>query len=180
MQVRRVIVADGADGRSGVVSDGAAPRAFDLRSVPGFSGALLWATAADPVVGRGRPGDASPEVGYAPGRGETRLMIVTFPPDSVMTRPEFDAMAFGQEFAATIPGLAETFELEHPGMHTTDSIDYDVVLDGEITLELDGGAEVALKRHEVVVQHGGRHAWRNKSDQPATMLFVLIGASRTD
>ena len=179
MQVRRVIVANGVDGRSGVVSDAAAPRAFQFRSVPGFEGALLWSTLASPTVGCTRPVDNSPEAKFVPGPGETRLMFVTFPPDSAMTRPEFDGMAFGQEFAAKAPGLAETFELDHPGMHTTDSIDYDVVLDGEITLELDGGTEVALKRHEVVVQHGTRHAWRNKSDKPATMLFVLIGAVRT-
>ena len=178
MQIRRVVTANGADGRSGVVSDGAAPRAFEFRSLPGFEGALLWSTPAAPEVGRMRPADVSPEVSFVPGTGETRLMIVTFPPDSVMTQPEFNGMAFGAEFAAKAPGLAEAFEIEHPGMHTTDSIDYDVVLDGEITLELDDGAEVLLKRHEVVVQHGTRHAWRNRSDRPATMLFVLIGAAR--
>ncbi|RYF63003.1 MAG: cupin domain-containing protein, partial [Comamonadaceae bacterium] len=65
------------------------------------------------------------------------------------------------------------------GMHTTDSIDYDIVLEGEITLELDDGQQVQLRKHEVAVQHGNRHAWRNLSDQPATMLFVLLGAART-
>jgi uncharacterized cupin superfamily protein len=105
-------------------------------------------------------------------------MIVVFPPDAVMMRAEFDAAAFGAEFAQRIPGLAEKFEPEHPGMHTTDSIDYDVVLDGEITLELDDGVQVPLRRHDVVVQHGNRHAWRNLSERPATMLFVLVGAPR--
>lgn len=79
-----------------------------------------------------------------------------------------------------VPGLAETFEPEHPGMHTTDSIDYDVVLEGEITLELDDGVQVPLRRHDVVVQHGNRHAWRNPGDRPATMLFVLIGTRRKE
>lgn len=59
-----------------------------------------------------------------------------------------------------------------------DSVDYDVVLEGEITLELDDGAQVLLRKHDVAVQHGNRHAWRNLSDRPATMLFVLVGAKR--
>jgi quercetin dioxygenase-like cupin family protein len=63
-------------------------------------------------------------------------------------------------------------------MHTTDSVDYDVVLDGEIVLELDDGQTVQLYKHDVVVQHGTRHAWRNVSDRPVTTLFVLVGAKR--
>jgi len=93
-------------------------------------------------------------------------------------RADFDPAAFGAEFAQNAPGLAERFEMENPGMHTTDSIDYDVVLEGEIVLELDDGKEVTLRPHDVVVQNGTRHAWRNRSDKPAKMLFVLVGASR--
>jgi uncharacterized cupin superfamily protein len=95
-----------------------------------------------------------------------------------MMRADFDPAAFGAEFAANAPGLAERFEMDHPGMHTTDSIDYDVVLEGELVLELDDGKEVTLRAHDVVVQNGTRHAWRNRSDKPAKMLFVLLGAPR--
>ncbi|HSV54360.1 MAG TPA: cupin domain-containing protein [Burkholderiaceae bacterium] len=179
MNVRRVVVSNGADGKSTIVSDGAAPRAATYKSVPGFASALLWSTSATPAVGASvSPADATPEARFVPGPGETRLMIVTFPPDSVMMRADFDPAAFGAEFAQNAPGLAERFEMEHPGMHTTDSIDYDVVLDGEITLELDGGREVVLGAHDVCVQHGTRHAWRNRTNKPATLLFVLLGASR--
>jgi hypothetical protein len=62
-----------------------------------------------------------------PAPGGTHLMIVTFPPDSLMMRPEFDLMAYGAELGATLPGLVDTFEPDSPGMHTTDSVDYDVV-----------------------------------------------------
>lgn len=95
-----------------------------------------------------------------------------------MMAPGVDPAAFAEEFANTFPGLAETFEAGHPGMHTTDSVDYDIVLDGEIWLELDNGHEVKLQRNEVVVQQGTRHAWRNKGTAPATMLFMLVGARR--
>lgn len=178
MQVRRVVTGIGPEGRSGVVSDAPAPRAAVYRTVPGFASALLWSTPAGAAVGSGTPKDDTLQVSFVPGPGETRLMIVTFPPDTVMMRPDFDGPAFGAEFAQNAPGLAGSFELEHPGMHTTDSIDYDVVLDGEIVLELDDGREVTLRPHDVVVQNGTRHAWRNRSDKPAKMLFVLVGARR--
>jgi hypothetical protein len=179
MKVRRVVAGTDKNGRAAVLSDGTAPRSAEYRTVPGFASSLIWCTAAAPAVGKtGAVVDASTEAGLVPAPGETRLIMVTFPPDSVMMRADFDPAAFGAEFAKNAPGLAETFEMDHPGMHTTNSIDYDVVLDGEITLELDDGVEVLLKRHDVSVQHGNRHAWRNKGEHPATMLFVLIGAAR--
>jgi hypothetical protein len=178
MKVRRVVTGIGPEGRSGVVSDGPAPRAASYRSVPGFESALIWSTAAQATVGAGTPRDDSPRATFVPGPSETRLMIVSFPPDAVMMRADFDPAAFGAEFAANAPGLAERFEMDHPGMHTTDSIDYDVVLEGELVLELDDGKEVTLRAHDVVVQNGTRHAWRNRSDKPAKMLFVLVGAPR--
>jgi len=179
MKIRRVIVGTGSDGKAQVLSDDSAPRAIDFKQVPGFSPTLLWATPAIPEVGKGQVGDPTPTAeSWVPGPGGTRLMTVRFPPDSSMMRADFDPAAFGAEFGAGMPGLAEKFEMDSPGMHTTDSVDYDVVLEGEITLELDGGKEVRLKKHDVVVQNGNRHAWRNKSSEPAVMLFVLIGANR--
>jgi len=62
-------------------------------------------------------------------------------------------------------------------MHTTPTVDYGIVLDGEIWLELDNET-VHLKRHDIVIQNGTRHAWRNKGTAPATLAFVLIGATR--
>jgi mannose-6-phosphate isomerase-like protein (cupin superfamily) len=178
MQIRRVVAGTGADGKSRVLSDGAAPRSVEFTTVPGFAAALLWATEAADTVGAGAVGDRTAEAGFAPAAGGTRLMMVRFPPDAVMMRAEFDAAAFGAEFGRLVPGLAETFEPDSPGMHTTDSIDYDIVLEGEITLELDDGAQVLLRQHDVAVQHGNRHAWRNPGDKPALMLFVLVGARR--
>ena len=61
-------------------------------------------------------------------------------------------------------------------MHTTPTIDYGVVMDGEIWLELDDGKTVHLKEHDAFVQHGVRHAWRNKTNKATTVAFVLIGS----
>ena len=62
-------------------------------------------------------------------------------------------------------------------MHTTKSIDYAVLLEGEIWLELDDGVTTHLQPGDIVIQGAARHAWRNKGALPAKLLFVLIGAT---
>ena len=74
-------------------------------------------------------------------------------------------------------GLADHFEKLDPAMHKTNTVDYAVVYDGEIWLELDNGETMHLKRGDVVVQNGTRHAWRNKGTRPVTMLFFFNGAT---
>jgi quercetin dioxygenase-like cupin family protein len=63
-------------------------------------------------------------------------------------------------------------------MHVTDTVDYCVLLEGELLMELDDGVTTVVRQHDVVVQNGTRHGWRNRSSQPATMLFVMFGATR--
>lgn len=179
MKVRRFVTGIDAAGKSTIVEEGVPPRTDDFKSVPGFTSSLVWSTGPVPQVGQVGVHDPTPKVeSFVPEAGASRLMVVTFPPDSVMMAADFDPAAAGMEYLEKVPGLAEAFEMENPGMHTTNSVDYDVVLDGEIWLELDDGREVKLQRNDVVVQNGTRHAWRNKGDKPATMLFVLIGAKR--
>ena len=59
-------------------------------------------------------------------------------------------------------------------MHRTESIDYGVVLEGEITLVLDDGSATTIGPGELVVQRGTDHAWENRSDAPTRILFVLV------
>jgi quercetin dioxygenase-like cupin family protein len=63
-----------------------------------------------------------------------------------------------------------------PAMHQTNTVDYAVVYDGEIWLELDEAKTIHLERGNVVVQNGTLHAWRNKGTKPVAMLFFLSGA----
>src|SRR3546814_13779394 len=99
-------------------------------------------------------------------------MIVDFPPDGHSEHADVNGAAFGEEVGRKVPGLAQTFEQEDPAMHTTDTVDYGVVLEGEIWIDL-GGEEVHLQKHDIVIQNGARHGWRNKGDASVTMLFVL-------
>ncbi|GAA3838041.1 cupin domain-containing protein [Streptomyces phyllanthi] len=176
---RRIVTGLNEHGQAAVVQDGPAPRHYDLKHTPGFSGALVWSTPAEPVVPFDGT-DPTPEVAsYVPAPGETRLIHLVIPPDTVYMSEDFDPAAAVAERLETSPGLAELFEPDAPGMHTTDTVDYGVLLQGEIVLELDAGNETTLAPGDIVVQNGTRHAWRNRSDAPAVALFVLIGARRT-
>jgi hypothetical protein len=99
--------------------------------------------------------------------------VLTLPPDAVMGTPAFDGLGYVAEQLTHSPKLAETFEAD--GMHTTPTVDYTIVLDGEIWMELDGGELTHLTAGDVVVQNATRHGWRNKSDKPVTLAAVLIG-----
>jgi mannose-6-phosphate isomerase-like protein (cupin superfamily) len=174
MEVRRVVTGK-VGGKSKIISEGGTRRSRVFKKIPGQSSTLLWSTSATPTAPYDGTDTVSEASSYVPVQpGETRLMIVTFPPDTVMMN--IDPVAGFQEFAEHIPDLAAKMEPDSPGMHTTQTIDYGIILDGEVWLELDDGKQVHLKPHDVVVQNGTRHAWRNKSDRPVKIAFVLIGA----
>lgn len=171
MSIRRIVAAT-IEGKSRVVTEDELSNAFV--SVPGFDPAAVWATAPEASLkpdNRVAAGD-----GLAPPPGGTTVFIATFPPDSVMSDASFDGEAAGAEYASRLPGLADHFEPDNPGIHRTDTIDYNIVIAGELWCELDEG-EVHLRAGDVLIQHGTRHAWRNRGDQPATVVFVLVGAT---
>lgn len=177
--IPRRVVTGVVGGKSIFLSDGPAPNAHIYEGWPGFMTSVCWATASVPgVPPNSEEEPAPPGRDVIPGPGETRLMIVRFPPDAVFADPRFNPGLTDKEQEIHLNSLARVFEQDDPGMHTTDSLDYDIVLDGEIWLELDDGEERRLKQGDVVIQGGARHAWRNKSDCITTMAFVLIGAKR--
>ena len=174
--MRRVVTGHDANGRSVVTSDGPIPRSREFTSLPGWVSRLPWATEpGEPVSRTGE--DPTPKItSLLPAPGGTRFIVLTFPPDTAMTDPLFDPVAFDQEQRTDSPGIADLMEPD--GMHTTPTVDYGLVLQGEIVLELDDGKCTPLSAGDIVIQNGTRHAWRNRGDQPATMAFVLIGTDR--
>ena len=177
MIVRRVATGH-VGGKASVIFDGITPRSHDFVHLPGMSTALIWSTTVNPAVPCDNQDPISETSGFLPSVGETRFVVLAFPPDSVAMSPGFDAAAAGRENMEHAPDIASLIEPDNPGMHTTDTVDYGIVLEGEVWLELDDGKEVHLKPHDVVIQNGTRHAWRNKSDKPVKMAFVLVGAKR--
>ena len=176
--IRRVVTGHRA-GKAVVVDDGAPARTHSFQSMPGREVSVVWATSRQPTVGGGTDGeDTTRQVTFLPREAESRLVLMKIPPRSATSRADFDAAAAAREFVEVLPEMAATRERDDPAMHRTDTIDYVLVLDGEIHLELDDGREVVLKQHDIVVQSGTRHAWRNKGENVVTMAVVLIGARR--
>ncbi len=168
----RLVVTGEVDGVATVSADTAVePRR--LEAFPGAEFFLLWGSRAMPPL----PADgAHPDDSWIPPVGGARFGISILPPayGSGRTLSAADL----EEIESSLPGLAPTLELDHPGMHTTDTYDFVMVLRGRVTLELDEGREVALDEGDCVVQRGTRHAWRNEGDQPCALMIVMVGAPR--
>jgi naringenin degradation protein FdeH len=151
MATRRVVTGVDADGRSTFLSDG-----------PAFGGdtwAEVW--VSDPKQGLDAvvdPHDGPMQL--EPPDGGTAWRVFEVPPDTVMRERM-------NEVIGTMPGV------EADGFHTTDTVDYVMVLEGDISLELDTG-EVALHPGDCVVQRQTRHAWRNRSNKPVRMVAVML------
>lgn len=172
--MRRVVTGI-VDGKAVFLADGPPANAHSYEGWPGHMTSLVWATASSPRLPVDLRDEPQPGLSVSPELGETRLLVVRFPPDSVFADPRFDGPAYTAVAAKYLNGLIDKFEPDGSGFHTTQTIDYDVVLDGEIWLELDDGLETHLKQGDVVIQGGTRHAWRNRGDRDATLLFVLVG-----
>jgi hypothetical protein len=180
MVLRRIVTGHDEIGKSIVVCDGSIPRFRRRETVPGASTSLAWSTEPGAPIPRDGADPTGEVTTFVPQAGGTRFIVLTLPPDEVYASPGFDAAAAAAERKESSPGLAELFEPDNPGMHTTPTVDYVIVLSGEIWLELDDGHLTRLEAGDIVVQNGTRHAWRNKSDGITTIAFVLIGAPDPD
>ncbi|MGE0013354.1 MAG: cupin domain-containing protein [Azoarcus sp.] len=178
MQKNRIVTGHNASGKAEVILSGPVAGNTEFEHSPGFSAAVVWKTGADLRI---EPRSVDPAIGLTsvmPAAGGSTAMIVTFPPDSLSAGPDFSPEKAGAEFAQRLPGLVDTFEADGSGFHRTDTVDYAVVVDGELWLDLGEGEEKRLTKGDVVVQVGTRHAWRNRSNAPAHMFFVLMSARR--
>lgn len=153
MDARRVVTGLAEDGKAHVVSDGPIPEVRVVEQVPGFETAYVWTTEEIPRV----PGTGADPTGAGqqlfPGPEGSRFLINVFPP----------GFGVGSEF-----------------LHASATVDYAVVLSGEVTLILDSGTEVTLRATDTVVQNGTVHAWRNSSDAPAVVAVVVLGARQQE
>jgi mannose-6-phosphate isomerase-like protein (cupin superfamily) len=170
-EVRRVVTGCDSRGRSRVVSDGPVP-AIVLNSAPNEPLFDIW--GVDGAAQVPTDGTRPTTHGWFPPTMGFRYIVATFAPDS-SAAVEVDPAQLAREMDAKVPGAAAHYDPDHPGVHTTQSVDIGIVLEGQIWLELDEG-EVALNPGDVIVQNGTRHAWRNHSSEPSRVAFALIGA----
>ena len=174
-RIHRVVTGHDDRGHAVILIDDIAPNAFSSPTIPGFGAAVPWlsshpidhATDHDPV-GQGSPVPTFPRV------GETVFRIAEFPPDSAYPEDAKDAIFEEIDGKAEAADGATHSGGKHFWFHRTDSLDYAIVLEGEITLLVDDG-EATLKAGDVAIQRATSHAWSNRTDSIARVAFVLIG-----
>ena len=169
--MRRVVTGHDADGRAVIASDGPPPTALEIAAVPGTVFHEIWSTAETPAPVDDGPDPTLGPIVLAPPPGGTRIRIVDIPPDSVQDAiSREDAAAAFEEIGAH---GAQRGEGPHALMHRTETVDYGIVLAGELWLVVDEG-ETLLHPGDVVVQSGTNHAWSNRTEETARMAFVLV------
>ncbi len=106
-----------------------------------------------------------------PGPGGFRYMMWTLAPHSVAAPTE-------EELAAQPEDIRKHMSGDEPGMHTSDTVDLEFVIAGEVCCELDDGLVVALQTGDHIVMNGTRHRWFNRGDVPTTVVGVIIGGHK--
>jgi len=173
--IHRVVTGHDAVGKAIVVLNGPLPTVVALATIPGTVFHEVWNTDESPAPIADGPDPTTGPLMLPPSARGTRIRFVDIPPDTE------DFLAHGEKrmqaaFTETGNSAVSTVKANspHPLMHRTESIDYGIVIDGELTLVLDD-SEVALTAGSVVIQRGTNHAWANRSGAVCRMLFVLVG-----
>lgn len=174
MTVRRVVT--GHRGGKAVFASDEVVAPLTMPMLPGAEFFRLWGGDSAPTF----PDDGAPppQPMYFPPVGGYRFSIFTVPPAGGRAPADLDPAAGLAEVEAKLPGLLAHMEPDEPGMHTTDTIDFEVILSGEVTLELDDGALTTLHAGDTVVQNGTRHRWANPGAVPAVIAVFIVGAHR--
>ena len=175
MRVRRVVTGHDTTGKAVFASDEEVDP-LTVALIPGTEFHRLWGADQAPTFPDSGGPTAQPS--YFPPVGGYRFGFFTVPPATVPASADLDLQAGLAEMDEKLPGLLAYLEQDNPGMHTTDTIDFEVVLSGEVILELDDGVEKVLRPGDAVVQNGARHRWGNRGTEPAVLAVFLTGAHR--
>lgn len=172
---RRVVTTHDATGKAVVLFDGANPHKV-VRQPTGLVSRVVWATDSTPADMAGSQDRGAAKLGISPPSGGSIFRIVDFPP----TSPEMEKLdpSYMAKFVGHGHGEHASTKFRpprHPFMHRTQSLDYAIVLSGEIDMLLDD-SEVHLKTGDVIIQQGTNHAWVNRGKETCRIAFVLIDA----
>ena len=172
--VRRVVTGHDGAGKAVFASDEQV-EPVTLGLMPGSEFHRLWGADAAPSF----PDDGSPppQPMYFPPVGGFRFGMFTIPPAGAHDAPQVDDIAAAMaKIEEKLPGMMGYMEQGDPGMHTTATIDFEVILSGSCVLELDDGASVTLHAGDTVVQNGTRHRWSNPGTEPCHLAVFIVGA----
>ncbi|HSY14881.1 MAG TPA: cupin domain-containing protein [Jatrophihabitantaceae bacterium] len=178
-EIRCVVTGHDERGNSVVRSDEIIP-ATEPSVLPGYKFFQLWGSDTAPEFPDEGTRPAFPT--FMPAEGGLRFAVFTVPPAGERTAQE--ARLSPHELASAVdrdlPGFMTYHEPNGTGFHKTPTIDFEVVLEGRVVLELDDGTRVDLGPGDAVVQNGTRHRWLNVSDGPATVAVILHGVRHSD
>jgi hypothetical protein len=170
--IRRVVTGHDAQGRSVFIMDGPAPTVH-ARNTGSAVCTELWETTSMPADNSGHADPTAHPYRLPPQANGTVFRVIEYPPDRI----RLAAMNQQQPASAGIDGNPQHYHgtSRHPGFHKIDSVDYAIVLQGEIWALMDEG-ETLLRQGDILIQRGTNHAWSNRTEQPAYVAFVLIDA----
>jgi len=172
-KIRRVVTGHNVAGRSIFVIDEPTPHVFS-RTKGSAIVHELWETTRTPADNRGNADAIARDHRLPPPPNGSVFRVIEYPPDA-----ERLAAIAREDALPDNSGRAEATDRNnprHPGFHKTATINYAIVLSGEIYAMMDDG-EVLLKAGDVLVQRGTNHAWSNRTAAPAVVAFVLIDAA---
>ena len=171
--IRRVVTGLDANNKAVVLSDSRLP----LASGPyGLASTNMWITeSSPPALSFTQEDPAKKPIGISPPDNGTKFRVVEFPPLDAATEAKMDPNFLMKTVGDKAP--ARGVPVTHPLMHRTRSLDYAVVLSGEIDMMLDE-TSVHLKPGDTVVQQATNHAWINRGKEPCRILFVLMDSKQ--
>jgi quercetin dioxygenase-like cupin family protein len=178
---RRVVTGHDDQGNAIVLTDAPPERVQQISGPTGPTFFEIWNTRETPARIDRRSGEpAESSLTLAPPRHGTRIRVLDIPPENPEIY-ELDEATARAHFAEVGEANASTYKIgaTHPFMHRTESIDYGIVLEGEIVLILDRG-ETTVRAGDIVVQRGTNHAWSNRSGKVCRIAFILIDGQFVD
>jgi hypothetical protein len=175
-KIRRIVTGHDARGRSIFLSDAPSHHVMTLQSIPTFGVTEIWNTDSTPADNRKAKDPCKTPVQLAPPKRGTVVRVVEFPPDQRWIKSADRNKAFASMGSSGAQALAhDASASRHPMMHRTKTIDYAIVLAGEIWALMDIG-DKKMQAGDILVQRGTNHAWSNRSNKPCLIAFVLIDA----
>ncbi len=168
--MRRIVTGHNEKGRSIVVSDGPPPKSIGEEVGGLFE---LWSTDAGDVDSSEKSDNADTEILLCPTKGGTKFRYFQINPLPEGVPLDLMNQIAHENFSQVGAAHTRVDTAKHPAMHKTETIDYIILLKGEVTLILDED-EIDLKPFDVVVQRGTNHAWQCKGNEPALFIAVLI------
>jgi Cupin domain len=169
--IRRIVCANNAEGKSYFLEDGPSPSIKEVQARPGYRVTNIWRTTESPAIVNNQD-SIQEHVGVLPPACGTVIRIIDYPPEP--KDPQEVKKLQDATFKQLYPDAGHDLKPgDHPGMHITSTIDYAIVLEGEITAIMETGEKI-LNKGDVLIQRGTNHAWANRSNYPARIAFILI------